>query len=121
MKLLLIEDDQFLRELYLELLQGENYDVDTAVDGEEALSKIQQKGWDIVLLDNMLPKKTGLQIIQELQKQPRHTYAKFMLFLSNSVDQEEIKEAMKYCDGYLMKSSLTPPELLEKIKQFAPN
>lgn len=56
-KILIVEDDQFLRDFYQELLQTEGYQVDTAADGEIASSKIYEGGYSLVLLDIMLPKK----------------------------------------------------------------
>ena len=66
-KILIVEDDQFLREFYQELLQGEGYLVDVAADGEIGLAKIKEDGYHLVLLDIMLPKKDGLQILRELK------------------------------------------------------
>ncbi|TSC63593.1 MAG: Fis family two component sigma-54 specific transcriptional regulator, partial [Microgenomates group bacterium Gr01-1014_93] len=69
-KILIVEDDQFLREFYEELLQGEGYSVDAAADGDQGLTKISQGGYDLILLDIMLPKKDGMQILRELRVKP---------------------------------------------------
>lgn len=69
-RILLVEDEPYLHELYNELLLGEHYTVDTAMDGEVALQKICAGGYDLVLLDVMLPKKDALTILQELQTSP---------------------------------------------------
>jgi len=69
-KLLIVEDDEFLRDFYQELLTSEGYTVDVAADGEVGWEKIHQGGWNLVLLDIMLPKMDGLHILQNLQAQP---------------------------------------------------
>ena len=60
-KILLIEDDQLLREMYNELLTDEGLEVTACVDGEEGYNKAVEGGFDLVLLDIMLPKMDGLQ------------------------------------------------------------
>ena len=69
-KILIVEDDQFLREFYVELLQGEGYMIDSAADGEEGFNKIHNGGYDLVLLDIMLPKKDGVQILEANKATP---------------------------------------------------
>jgi len=68
-KILIIEDDQFLRDFYMELLSAEGYQIDVAGDGDTAFAKIKQGGWDLIMLDIMLPKKDGIQILKDLKDQ----------------------------------------------------
>ncbi len=116
-KVLLVEDDMFLRDIYSETLIGAGFDVSTAADGKEALEKIKLGGWDMVLLDVILPFMTGIQIMDEVKtflKKP----SKHILFLTNSDDTAELEHVLGFTDGYLLKSSFTPAQLIEKINTY---
>src|SRR3989344_137417 len=117
-KILVVEDDPFLRELYQETLVAEGYHVDTAQDGEEGLAKIKQGGWDLVLLDIILPKLDGLEIMRRVKSDDGQKPSKSIVFLTNLDKDEEIKEALKLGDGYLIKSQITPGDLSEEIKLY---
>ena len=67
-KILIAEDDEFLRELYADILKGEGYQVTTAIDGEDALQKLSQGGWDLVLLDIIMPKLSGLEVAKKSKR-----------------------------------------------------
>ena len=64
-KILVAEDDQFLRELYSDVLKGEGYNIEVAMDGEEAFQKMSKGGWDLVLLDIIMPKMSGLDVMRK--------------------------------------------------------
>ena len=91
-RILIVEDDQFLREFYQELLQSEGYTVDVAADGGVALEKLMEGGYDLVLLDIMLPKKDGLQILRELKVSPSKQKNKAIVVLTNLGQDAIIKE-----------------------------
>ena len=65
-KILVVEDDKFLQELYVELLSDEGYEVEYVNDGEAALEKLNSTLYDLILLDIMLPNKDGLGVLKEL-------------------------------------------------------
>jgi len=67
-KILLIEDDQTLQELYKELLEDAGFTVQVAKDGDEGLSGLMKGGYALVLLDVMLPRKDGIAILKEMKK-----------------------------------------------------
>lgn len=118
-KLLIVEDDQFLREFYQELMQGEGYIVDTAADGEVALQKILNGGFDLILLDIMLPKKDGLQILKEYKTtQPKIPNGPIVA-LTNLGQDAIIKQSFDLgAKGYMVKSALNPDQVLEEIKNY---
>lgn len=117
-KILIVEDDPFLRELYFETLTDEGYSVDSAEDGEIALKKIQEGGWDLILLDIILPKIDGLEIMRKLKDQPPLQPNKCTLFLTQLDKDEDIKEALRLGDGYLIKSQITPGDLIREVKVY---
>ena len=77
-KILIVEDDKALQEVYSDTLGAEEgYEIDTADDGETALQKMQQGGWDLVLFDIILPKINGLDIMERLKvSRPSQTQTK---------------------------------------------
>lgn len=116
-KILVVEDDQFLRDLYNELLTQEGYSVDTAADGEEGLNKMTQGGYDLVLLDIMLPKKDGLEIMRSLKQNPPLESNGPILLLTNLGQEAIIKEGFEMgANGYIIKSAMTPEQVLHEIK-----
>lgn len=118
-KILIVEDDQFLREFYQELLQGEGYQVEVAADGEVALAKLREGGYSLVLLDIMLPKKDGLQILRDLKVQPPQKNNGSIVILTNLGQDAIIKESFTLgAEGYLIKSALNPDEVLTEVKSY---
>lgn len=117
-KILIIEDDQFLRELYRDLLTDEGYRVETASDGEEGLVAMQKGSFDLVLLDIMLPKKDGLTIIKELTPEQFKKCGQVVM-LTNLGQDAIIKEGFEIgAAGYLIKSALTPDQVLHEVRVF---
>lgn len=118
-KILVVEDDLFLRDLYCELLRDEGFYVDSASDGPEGFTKIKQGGWDLVLLDIILPKMDGLEIMRRLKEDPPKKPNGPIVFLTNLGKDEPIKEGFRLGGaGYLIKSQFTPDQVLSEIKNF---
>lgn len=118
-KILIVEDDQFLREFYQELLTAEGYIVDTAADGEVGLNKIQSSDYNLVLLDLMLPKKDGVQILRDLKVSPPKSPNTTIVVLTNLGQDSVIKECFDLgANGYLIKSALNPDQVLTEVKSY---
>ncbi len=118
-KILLAEDDQFLRELYADVLKSEGYDVELAVDGEEALQKVTRGGWDLILLDIIMPKLSGLDVMKKVKETPQPLSPnKCVVFLTNLDKGEEIKQALLLGNGYLIKSQITPGDLTKEVQLY---
>ena len=116
-KILLVEDDDNLRELYSELLTQENYDVTTAEDGTKGLMKVQQGNWDLVLMDLILPEMNGFDIVRKAKENPQVVYFKKIIFLTNLYTDDQLKEATELGGGYLIKGNITPDQLLTEVKK----
>lgn len=120
-KILLIEDDAFTREAYEEVLKDEGYDVTTSADGEDGLSKVRQGGFAIVLLDMMLPKIDGLDLLRSLKNDPPKVPNGPIILLTNLAHDQVIKMALDLgVKSYLIKSDINPGQLVEKVKSFLP-
>ena len=117
-RILVVEDDMFLRELYVDILTGEGYKVESAVDGEDALAKMKLGGYDLVLLDIIMPKMDGLSVMKQMQNAPPQAPNKSVVFLTNLDKDEEIRTALSLGNGYLIKSQITPGSLVEEVKMY---
>ncbi|MBI4040074.1 response regulator [Candidatus Daviesbacteria bacterium] len=119
-KILLIEDDLFIRELYERTLGRAGYQVITAPDGEAGLTQAKDKP-DIILLDIMLPKINGINVLKKL-KIDSDTKDIPVVLLTNLGQESIVKEAFKIgASGYLMKMHLTPYEVVSHVKDFFEN
>ena len=115
-KVLIIEDEHDIRELYAEILQGGGYEVDQAPDGNVGIEKTKNSEWNIMLLDIMLPGKDGLKILKDL-KDTAELKKGPVIVLTNLNNEHIIQEAFNLgADGYLIKSEITPDKVLEEVK-----
>lgn len=118
-KILIVEDDQFLREFYQELLESEGFVVDVAQDGEVGFQKALSGGYHLILLDIMLPKKDGLQILRELKIQSPKQPNKIVVILTNLGQDAVTKECFNLgAAGFLIKSAMNPDQVLTEIKSY---
>jgi len=117
-KILLAEDDLFLRDIYLEILADEGFDVTAAVDGSEALSKILEGGWDLVLLDVVMPKVTGIEVLQKIKDQSPKSLAKHIVLMTNSEEAKDVAEVVDMTDGFMLKSEFTPDKFVVEVKKY---
>lgn len=118
-KILVVEDDQFLREFYQELLIGEGYAVDVAPDGEAGLAKIRSEDLDLILLDIMMPKKDGVQVLKDLKTGGAKSTGVPIVMLTNLGQDTVIKQCFDLgAEGYLIKSALNPDQVLTEIKSY---
>jgi DNA-binding response OmpR family regulator len=119
-KLLVVEDDEYLRELYVDILKDEGFDVSFAVDGEEGYQKMHAGGYDLVLLDIMLPKMDGMKILDKLQKEtPPIKPNGAVVVLSNLGQESAVADAVsRGARGYMIKSDFTPDQVINKVKGY---
>lgn len=118
-KILIVEDDITLLHSLKAKLINAGYEVLTAEDGEKALEAIKSMP-DAILLDLLLPKKGGMEILKELQQFPNLS-ALPIIIISNSGQSVEIEEARRLgAKDFLVKTDFTPQEVLAKLARFVP-
>ena len=117
-KILVVEDEDYLSDLYKEILEDQGYFVETVKDGNDAMVKMKTGGWDLVLLDIILPGMDGIEIMKNLKQKPPLVPNKKVIFLTNLDKDKEMQEAQKLGDDYIIKSTVTPKSLIEKIHKF---
>lgn len=116
-KILIVEDEEVLLEVLEKKLENEGYDVLIAKDGEEGLKKFREGGPDLVLLDIIMPRMGGFEVMREIVKDP--ILAKIpIIVISNSGQPIEIEEATKLgAVDYLIKAEFSPEDVVKKIRQ----
>lgn len=118
-RILVVEDDAFLRQIYTDTLKAENYEVESAVDGEDGFAKMKQGGFDLVLLDILMPKMNGFEVVEKLKTDPEYKgNNKVIIYLTNLDNEADIKRALALGNGYLIKSQITPGDLVKEVKMY---
>ena len=118
-RILLVEDDQYTRELYEEVIKGEGYALDSATNGEEGLEKIKAGGYNLILLDVMMPKMSGLEVLRAVKNDPPKVNNGPIVILTNLTNDPILNQAYGLnARDFLVKSDITPGDLLEKIKGY---
>jgi two-component system, cell cycle response regulator DivK len=117
-RVLLVEDDRFLRRACGASLRHRGFTVQTAADGEEGLRLARAEAPDIILLDLLMPKLSGLEVLRAL-KADAATRGFPVLVLSNSSRQQDIDEITRLgVVGYFVKADLSLQALGDRIAQF---
>ena len=119
-RILLVEDDEFLRDVYQEVLSAEGFSITVAADGNTALEKVKQGNWDLILMDFYIPQLSGIDIVNQIQHLSPSP-AKKIVFLTNVSDEKDLNQMATLGNDYLIKSDLTPQQLVEKVKSYLSN
>jgi len=117
-KVLCIEDEHFINELYDRALGKSGYEVKVIMDGEEGLKEILTDGYDIVLLDIMLPNLLGTDILKRVRSQKPDLHAKIIITTNLELGEKERATIEAQADGYIVKADLTPHQMAELLDQI---
>jgi DNA-binding response OmpR family regulator len=117
-KILLVEDDTFLLDMYSTKFELEGFAVLTAEDGKKGLELAKKENPDIILLDILMPKMDGFAVLDELKKNPG-TEKIPVILLTNLGQKDDVKKGFeKGAVGYLIKAHFMPSEVVDKIKKI---
>ena len=115
-RILIIEDDKFLRELIAKKILKEGYEVFEAADGIEGLAKTKEVKPDLILLDLILPVVDGFEVLSQLKKEPTLSSIP-VIILSNLGQKEDVEKGLKLgAAGYLIKAHFELDEIIERVK-----
>lgn len=119
-KILLVEDNTQLRDMYHFVLRDRGYNVAIANDGEEALDQAAKFQPDLVFLDIMIPKINGLEVLKHLRHDPQYgcTRVKIVLLTNLSSESSASQGWDKDADGYVVKAEIVPTDLFEIINSL---
>lgn len=119
-KILLIEDDEIMVSLLEKKISSDGYEVSVARDGEEGLEKIKTFAPDLILLDMVMPKKDGLEVMETIQKDISAKNIPIIV-ISNSGQPVDIERTKKLgAKDWLIKTEFDPKEVVETIKKHLP-
>lgn len=119
-KVLCIEDEHFISELYARALTKAGYEIKVIFDGEAGLQEMLSDTYDIILLDLMVPGMSGFQILERLRALPQKLKARLLIITNlelNDIDRKKIEDQ---ADGYIIKAEITPHELVDILQNILP-
>jgi len=117
-KILIIEDDSFLSEMYSAKLIQDGFQTEIAVDGKEGMSKIKSLEPDLILLDIVLPKMDGFEILENIKKDEKIKNIPVIL-LTNLGQKNEIEKGLSLgAEEYIIKAHFTPTAVVAKVKEI---
>jgi DNA-binding response OmpR family regulator len=115
-KILVVEDDQFLQEFITKRLTEEGFKVWSAKEGQEGIEIALREKPDLIILDLILPGKSGYEVLEELKKNPQ-TSGTPVLILSNLGQKEKVEEALKKgASDFLLKAYFSLEEIILRVK-----
>ncbi len=118
-KILCIEDESFISELYARALRRAGYEVNTLISGVDGLRAAQKNEYDIILLDLMIPGMTGFEVLRQLRSTVSDLRAKILITTNLDQSDESKEELESMADGYLIKAEFTPRQLVSIIDDIA--
>lgn len=119
-KILIVEDDKFLRDLIIKKLKMEGFEIIFAIEGEEALKKIKEDRPDLILLDLILPGIDGFEVLRQVKSDSSESIKKIpVIILSNLGQRDDVEKGINLgAVDFLIKAHFTPGEIVDKIKEI---
>lgn len=118
-KVLLIEDDGMLRTLYTDLLEAEGLEVEQAVEGNEGMKRASEGGYDLILLDILLPGMQGQEILKKLREKPPIQPNGPIVMLTNQSQKEVLDECRELgAAGEIIKSETEQDQFIQLIHKY---
>jgi CheY-like chemotaxis protein len=117
-KILVVEDDPLMSRMYQKIFTFEGYEVEMAGDGQEGLDKVRSYKPTLILLDVMMPKLNGLQVLEKLKADPE-TKGTPVVMLTNLAGEQDAESALtKGAIKYIIKSEHDPKEVADMVKEI---
>lgn len=116
-KVLIIEDEEMLVNMYISKFEKEGYEIEKALNGREGLEKVKSYNPQIILLDVIMPEMDGFMVLKQL-KSEASTKNIPVIMLTNLGQEEDITKGQKLgVKDYLVKANLTPSQVVDKVKE----
>lgn len=118
MKILLVDDDAFLRDMYATKFGESGHEVDTADSAADALRKVESGDFDVMLLDMIMPGMGGVELMKAINEQMPDKKMKYIV-LSNQGQEEDINDAEHAgALGYIVKAEMIPSDVVKKVDEL---
>lgn len=116
-KVLIVEDDPFIADVYVLKLESEGYSVDSAEDGLIGLEKLKKKKYDIILLDILMPNMDGFKVLEQIKMNPGINKIPVVI-LTNLSQKKDIQKGLDLgATDYIIKTKFTPTEVVKTINK----
>ena len=118
-KILLVEDDPFIAEIYEKKLTDAGFEVVNVKTGKEVLKRVVEAHYDLVLLDMVLPELSGMEVLHELRTKPEYDKNLLIVIFSNLSSPEEQEAAKKAgANGFISKTNFAPSQVVEEVGRY---
>lgn len=118
MKILLVDDDAFLRDMYATKFSELGHQIDAADSSETALAKLQTEEYDAVLLDVIMPGMTGLELLKRIKTEKLGGNPVCIMLTNQSEDMDREEALREGVAGYIIKAERIPSEVVEEVLKF---
>jgi DNA-binding response OmpR family regulator len=117
-KVLIADDDEFLLDMYALKFKESGFEVEVAKNGDEALEKVKETKPGVILLDIVMPKTDGFDVLREIKKD-KNSAGALLCILTNLGQKEDIEKGLKLgADDYIIKAHFTPSEVVAKVQSL---
>ncbi len=118
-KILLVEDDPFIAEIYKKKLESSGYEVLNVVSGRAVLKEVRERSFDLILLDLVLPEMSGTEVLKELRHNKEYDQNLKIVVFSNLSSIEDREQTLKLgANGFISKTDFSPSQVVEEIERF---
>lgn len=114
-RILLADDEEVLRMLTVDTLEDEGFEIDEAEDGQEAVDMLETKRYDLLILDYMMPRMTGLEVVKYVRA--KNTPIKILMLTAKS-QQQDIECLKDAGANYYMAKPFSPTKLVEAVREI---
>lgn len=118
-KILLVEDDPFIAEIYKKKLEASDFEVTNVISGRAVLKEVLEQKFDLILLDLVLPEMSGTEVLAELRHNKEYDQDLKIVVFSNLSSNEDREQVLKLgANGFISKTEFSPSEVVEEIERF---
>ena len=115
-KILIIDDDPFIADMYVLKFKDEQFEIETARNGKDGLKKIDEYKPDVILLDVVMPDMDGFQVLEEIRKK---NVPQKIILLTNLGQKEDVERGLALgASDYVVKAHFTPSEVVERVRKL---
>lgn len=118
-RILIVDDDEFLLDMYSTKFREAGFEVDFAAEGRTAKEKMRKHRYDAILLDIVMPQLDGFTLLKELREEKSDIKNTLIVYLTNLGQREDIEKGLALgVDDYIIKAHFTPSEVVKKVEEL---
>jgi CheY-like chemotaxis protein len=118
-KILLVEDDPFIAEIYKKKLESSGFEIVNATSGRAVLKELKEQNFDLILLDLVLPEMSGTEVLREIRQNKEYDQSLKVVVFSNLSSPEDREQVLGLgADGFISKTEFSPSEVVAEIERF---